>query len=126
MASATASEIVAKLKLNPHPEDKVDRPVSTSIYFLLPAGNVSRLHRIPCAETWHFYLGEPLTIMELNEVDGVVKLTNLGPNFIGEDQQPQYTVPPNFQDFELAKRSELIKQFPNIEPLITLLTFPEA
>lgn len=106
--------------------------------------------------------------MELNEVDGIVKLTNLGPNFIGEDQQPQYTVPPNvwfgafptkdfsvspdgalikaaprdsethyslvgctcapafqFQDFELAKRSELIKHCPNIEPLITLLTFPE-
>lgn len=191
MASPTASEIVAKLKLNPHPEGgffsetfrdtsivlplcqlppdyKVDRPVSTAIYFLVPSGNVSRLHRIPCAETWHFYLGEPLTIVELNEVDGIVKLTNLGPNFIGKDQQPQYTVPPNvwfgafptkdfsispdgalikaaprdsethyslvgctcapafqFQDFELAKRSELIKHCPNIEPLITLLTFPE-
>ena len=42
--------------------DKVDRPVSTAIYFLLPAGSVSRLHRIPCAETWHFYKGEPLTV----------------------------------------------------------------
>ncbi|XP_050387929.1 uncharacterized protein LOC126804567, partial [Argentina anserina] len=81
----TATQIVEKLKLNTHPEGaffyetfrdisivlplcqlppdyKVERPVSTSIYFLLPAGNVSRLHRIPCAETWHFYLGEPLTV----------------------------------------------------------------
>ncbi|XP_050376684.1 uncharacterized protein LOC126794080 [Argentina anserina] len=150
------------------PDYKVERLVSTSIYFLLPAGNVSRLYRIPCAETWHFYLGEPLTVMELNEVDGKVKLTTLGPNFIGEDQQPQYTVPPNvwfgafptkdfnispdgtvtqaaprdsethyslvgctcapafqFQDFELAKRSEVIKNFPDSEPLITLLTDPE-
>jgi len=41
---------------------KVDRAVSTSIYFLLPSGSVSRLHRIPMAETWHFYLGEPLTV----------------------------------------------------------------
>jgi len=40
----------------------VDRAVSTSIYFLLPSGSVSRLHRIPMAETWHFYLGEPLTV----------------------------------------------------------------
>lgn len=42
--------------------DKVGRAVSTAIYFLLPAGSVSRLHRIPCAETWHFYKGEPLTV----------------------------------------------------------------
>ncbi|KAK9274650.1 hypothetical protein L1049_021901 [Liquidambar formosana] len=71
--SASTSEIVAKLNLNPHPEGgffsetfrdtsvilsksqlqpryKVDRPVSTSIYFLLPSGSVSHLHRIPCAE----------------------------------------------------------------------------
>lgn len=42
--------------------DKVDRPVSTAIYFLLPSGSVSKLHRIPCAETWHFYLGESITV----------------------------------------------------------------
>ncbi|KAB2633964.1 hypothetical protein D8674_036606 [Pyrus ussuriensis x Pyrus communis] len=185
----TASEIVAKLKLNPHPEGgfyfetfrdtsialplcqlppdyKVERPVSSSIYFLLPSGSVSRLHRIPMAETWHFYVGEPITVVELGE-DGKVKLTCLGPN-LGEDQQPQYTVPPNvwfgsfptkdysispegallkaaprdaethyslvgctcapafqFQDFELAKRSDLLPLFPGYEALITLLTFPE-
>ncbi|KAH7519318.1 hypothetical protein FEM48_Zijuj08G0023600 [Ziziphus jujuba var. spinosa] len=218
---ATASEIAAKLNLNPHPEggfysetfrdtsvllsksqlppefiqyyishkqcdtykdknnaaefytaafvrvDKVDRPVSSCIYFLLPSGSVSRLHRIPCAETWHFYLGEPITVLELDE-DGKVNLTCLGPNLIGENQQPQYTVKPNvwfgafptkdlnispdgtvlkaaprdaethyslvgctcapafhFQDFELAKRSELISRFPKSEPLISLLTFPD-
>ncbi|CAN6699123.1 unnamed protein product [Malus baccata var. baccata] len=202
----TASEIVAKLKLNPHPEggfyfetfrdtsialplcqlppdckifsllllihsfllsaDKVERPVSSSIYFLLPSGSVSRLHRIPMAETWHFYLGEPIMVVELGE-DGKVKLTCLGPD-LGADQQPQYTVPPNvwfgsfptkdysissegallkaaprdaethyslvgctcapafqFQDFELAKRSDLLPLFPGYEALITLLTFPE-
>jgi hypothetical protein len=42
--------------------DKVARPVSTAIYFLLPTGAVSCLHRIPCAEVWHFYAGEPLTV----------------------------------------------------------------
>ncbi|KAF3439709.1 hypothetical protein FNV43_RR17987 [Rhamnella rubrinervis] len=186
----SASEIAAKLKLNPHPEGgfysetfrdtsvllsksqlppeyKVDRPVSTCIYFLLPSGSVSRLHRIPCAETWHFYSGEPITVLELNE-DGQIKLTCLGPNLIEHNQQPQYTVPPNvwfgafptndftispdgtllkaaprdaerhyslvgctcapafqFEDFELAKRSELVSRFPKSEPLITLLTFPE-
>ena len=42
--------------------DKVERAVSSCIYFLLPSGNVSSLHRIPCAETWHFYVGEPITV----------------------------------------------------------------
>nr|AAM62957.1 unknown [Arabidopsis thaliana] len=81
-----SSEIVGKLNLRAHQEGgffaetfrdssvflstsqlpptfKVDRAVSTSIYFLLPSGSVSRLHRIPMAETWHFYLGEPLTVI---------------------------------------------------------------
>ncbi|KAF3970909.1 hypothetical protein ACB098_07G006800 [Castanea mollissima] len=186
----SASEIVAKLNLAAHPEGgfysetfrdnsivlsksqlppqyKVERAVSSCIYFLLPSGNVSRLHRLPCAETWHFYVGEPITVVELNDKDGQVKLTCLGPNLL-DNQQPQYTVPPNvwfgsfptkdislspdgtvlkapprdgethfslvgctcapafqFQDFELAKRSELVLRFPNSEALISLLTFPE-
>ncbi|KAF8393647.1 hypothetical protein HHK36_021893 [Tetracentron sinense] len=91
---ASASEIAAKLNLQPHPEgDKVDRPISTSIYFLLPSGSVSRLHRIPCAETWHFYKGEPITVVELND-DGDIKMTCLGSD-LGAGQQPQYTVAPN-------------------------------
>ncbi|GLT70578.1 hypothetical protein SLA2020_426490 [Shorea laevis] len=186
----SASEIVAKLNLAPHPEGgfyyetfrdtsivlsksqlppeyKVERPVSSCIYFLLPSGSVSHLHRIPCAETWHFYVGEPITVLELNEEDGNVKLTCLGPN-LTDNEQPQYTVPPNvwfgsyptkditispdgtvvqapsrngeyhfslvgctcapafqFQDFELAKRSDLLSRFPDKEPLISLLTFSD-
>ncbi|GLT98806.1 hypothetical protein SLE2022_162860 [Rubroshorea leprosula] len=187
---ASASEIALKLNLSPHPEGgfyaetfrdtsvflsksqlppeyKVDRAVSSCIYFLLPSGSVSRLHRIPCSETWHFYMGEPITVMELNEKDGQMKLTCLGHD-LGQNQLPQYTVPPNvwfgafptkdihissngavlkyeprdsetnfsllgctcapafqFEDFELAKRSDLVSQFPNHESLITLLTFPD-
>ncbi|KAK6944721.1 Cupin domain of unknown function DUF985 [Dillenia turbinata] len=190
-SSCKTSEIVERLNLKPHQEGgfyaetfrdssvflpksllpssyKVDRPVSTSIYFLLPTGSVSCLHRIPCAETWHFYLGEPLTVVELNEKDKQLKVTFLGSDLVKENQQPQYTVPPNvwfgsfptkdlsvspdgsvlkaesrdpenhyslvgctcapafqFEDFELAKRSELVSLFPTYEPLITLLTFPD-
>ncbi|XP_004508010.1 uncharacterized protein [Cicer arietinum] len=188
--SLSASEIAKKLNLQPHPEGgfyaetfrdhsvllstshlppqyKVDRPVSTSIYFLLPSGNMSRLHRIPCSETWHHYIGDPITVVELNEKDASVKFTCLGSD-LTKDQTPQYTVPPNvwfgsfptndftvsvdggfvkapprdgeshyslvgctcapafqFQDFELAKPSHLISHFPQLEPLITTLTFPE-
>ncbi len=41
---------------------KVERPVSSAIYFLMPAGTVSCIHRIPCTELWHFYAGDPLTV----------------------------------------------------------------
>ncbi|XP_059634699.1 uncharacterized protein LOC132277026 [Cornus florida] len=188
---ASASQIVEKLNLKPHPEGgfysetlrdtsitlsksqlpleyKVDRPISTCIYFLLPSGSVSHLHRIPCAETWHFYMGEPIMILEMDEKDGSVKLTCLGPNLMEDNQHLQYTVPPNvwfgsypskdvnismdnavvktaprdaenhfslvgctcapafqFEDFELARRSELISHFPGYEALISFLTFPE-
>ncbi|XVE97875.1 hypothetical protein REPUB_Repub03eG0056400 [Reevesia pubescens] len=148
-------------------EYKVDRAVSTCIYFLLPSGSVSHLHRIPMAETWHFYLGEPLTVLELDEKDGQIKLTCLGHDLI-DNQQVQYTVPANvwfgafptkdflistdggvtktesrdaeshyslvgctcapafqFEDFELAKRSELVTRFPKYERVISLLTYPD-
>ncbi|CAH1432071.1 unnamed protein product [Lactuca virosa] len=188
----TASEVVGKLNLKPHPEGgffsetfrdtsitlstsqlppeyKVDRPISTAIYFLLPSGSVSHLHRIPSAETWHFYLGEPLTILEIDEKDGSLKLTCIGQD-IGENQLLQYTVPPNvwfgafptkdyeissstdnvvvknpprdaeehfslvgctvapafqFEDFVLAKRSDLVSRFPSHESLITLIAFED-
>ncbi|KAK3034514.1 hypothetical protein RJ639_032503 [Escallonia herrerae] len=191
MATITPSksEVVSKLNLNPHPEGgfysetardssiiltksllppeyKVDRPISTCIYFLLSSGSVSHLHRIPCSETWHFYIGEPLTVLELNDKDGSVKLTCLGSNIMGGSELLQHTVPPyvwfgayptkditingtaavnnsprdaenhyslvgctcapafQYEDFELANRSELISRFPGHESLITLLTFP--
>ncbi|XP_020110151.1 uncharacterized protein LOC109725988 [Ananas comosus] len=112
----TSSEIASLLDLKPHPEGgffaetfrdfsitlpksllpphyKVERPVSTAIYFLLPSGSVSHLHRIPCAETWHYYMGEPLTVFELHD-DGHIELTVLGPD-LNAGHRPQYTVPPN-------------------------------
>ncbi|XP_068660745.1 uncharacterized protein YML079W [Aristolochia californica] len=186
-----ASEVAALLNLMPHPEGgyyfesfrdssvnlsksqlpsryKVDRPVSTAIYFLLPSGSVSHLHRIPCAETWHFYAGEPLTVFELHE-DGQIKFTVLGID-LDAGQRPQYTVPPNvwfgsfptkdiesyssngsslvlaprresenhyslvgctcapafqFEDFELAKRAEVIASAPSAEAFINYLALPD-
>ncbi|KAF9587119.1 hypothetical protein IFM89_039662 [Coptis chinensis] len=186
-----ASEVAGLLKLETHPEGgfysetfrdssitllksqlpphyKVDRPVSTCIYFMLPSGSVSHLHKIPCAETWHFYKGDPLTVFELTDA-GDIKQTVLGSD-IEAGHKVQYTVPPNvwfgayptmdlesfssdgksllktptrdsenhyslvgctcapafqFEDFELAKRSDLIAFAPKAEALITYLTFPE-
>ncbi|PWA56544.1 rmlC-like jelly roll fold protein [Artemisia annua] len=58
-------------------ETTVDRPLSTDIYFSLPTENVSNLHRSPSAETWHFYLGEPITILEIDDKNGSVEFTNM-------------------------------------------------
>ncbi|KAL0333681.1 UNVERIFIED_CONTAM: hypothetical protein Sangu_1524300 [Sesamum angustifolium] len=159
----TKSEIVAKLNLKPHPEGgfycetfrdnsillskshlppqyKVDRPVSTSIYFLLPSGCVSHLHRIPCAETWHFYLGEPLTHVVPPNVwfgafptkDIEVSSDLIAVKRASRDPEEHFslvgcTCAPAFQfdDFELAKHSKLISCFPKYESLISMLTFPE-
>lgn len=67
--------------------DKVDRPISTAIYFLLPSGSVSHLHRIPSAETWHFYLGEPLTVCLLYGLSWLLgfRFAILTPFFLQKD-----------------------------------------
>src|SRR5260221_8243050 len=43
-----------------------DRSASTSIYFLLAAGQFSAFHRIAADEVWHFYFGDPLFVHEIN------------------------------------------------------------
>ncbi|KAK9075937.1 hypothetical protein SSX86_004267 [Deinandra increscens subsp. villosa] len=137
-SSLTTSEIITKLNLQPNseggffvetfrdasinlstsqlpPRFKVGRPISTAIYYFLPSGNVSNLHRIPSAETWHFYLGEPITILEIDDKNGSVKFTCMGHD-IGENQQLQYTVPPDVwfgafptRDYDILADNRVVK-----------------
>ncbi len=106
-----ADEIIALLQLSPHPEgghyreifrDKagVDgRAYSTSIYFLLKAGEESRWHRVDAAECWHFYGGGPLVI---EMTDASRPPGNLPPerHVLGMDlsagERPQIIVPAGF------------------------------
>src|SRR6202035_3611692 len=68
----SAAEIIRLLDLQPHPEggffretfrdparDARGRAVSTLIYYLLDAGQVSRWHKVDATEVWHFYAGAP-------------------------------------------------------------------
>ena len=90
------------------------RRASTAIYFLITPGSVSRLHRIKADEVWHFYLGGPMTVLELNESDGNMKKTGtyaslshsplfttkrkhtvLGSNILSSSETVQYTVKAN-------------------------------
>ena len=117
-----------------------ERSVSTAIYYLLPEGQRSSLHRIDADELWHFYRGEPLIIVEL-QPGAPAKLTRLSVD------QPQHLVPagtwfgsmpasgspwcfvgctvsPGFEfaHFELGKRDALLSEFPLAKDLIVRLT----
>ena len=70
-----------------------ERSACTAIYFLISPGNISRLHRIKSDEIWHFYLGSPLTIIEIGKefLPNNFKETVLGQD-IGKGQLVQCTV----------------------------------
>lgn len=98
----TADEIIAHLKLVPHPEGGhyretfrdtagEGRATSTAIYFLLKRGERSHWHRVDAAEAWHFYAGAPL---RLDIEDGARRTITLGPN-LAAGEEPQAVVPPH-------------------------------
>jgi len=76
--------LIDQLQLVPHPEGGYYREVYrselmvhsgnvgklraalTDIYFLLPAGQVSRWHRVAHDELWNFYSGAPLSLWQLS------------------------------------------------------------
>lgn len=107
--NARAAELIERLHLEPHPEGGVyaevhrsgmavnaldGRPLRSalsSIYFLLPAGAVSRWHRVASDEVWCHLEGAPI---ELHLIDGAVRRAHsvvLGP--VSAQALPQHTVP---------------------------------
>ena len=74
MSRLSAAEIISALGLAPHPEGghfretyrdpegSNGRSHSTSIYYLLKAGERSHWHRVDAVETWHWYGGDPLEL----------------------------------------------------------------
>ena len=121
------------------------RSISTAIYFLLESGNFSAFHRIKSDEAWHFYDGDPLSVYIIDQ-SGILEEVRLGLD-ISAGQKPQAVVPANcwfasgvsaggkfslvgctvapgfdFQDFEMAERNKLIKEYPQHRSIITSLT----
>jgi len=64
---------------------------STAIYYLLTPDTFSAIHRLPVDEVFHFYLGDPVTMLLLHP-DGNSETIILGPD-IKNGQHPQYVVP---------------------------------
>jgi uncharacterized protein len=67
------------------------RPALTTIYFLLPAGAVSRWHRVQSDEVWHFYEGAPLDLWMASPGGDQTSHHRLGP--VDGAQRPVLTVP---------------------------------
>ena len=99
----SASDIIARLDLKPHPEgghyretfrdndaDANGRSRSTAIYFLLARGERSHWHRIDAVEVWHYYAGDALTL-RIADDDSTRSIT-LGPD-IAAGEVPQAIVP---------------------------------
>ena len=119
------------------------RNYSTSIYFLLSKKDVSKLHMIKSDETWHFYAGGPLTIVEFND-KGKMEEHILGQD-IARGQLFQYTVTAgcwfgcytdseysfvgctvapgfDFMDFKMADRAQLLRSYPYNKNIIEKLS----
>jgi hypothetical protein len=120
------------------------RAASTAIYFLLPAGTFSALHRVHADEVWHHYDGDPLELHTVTE-SGQHSVTTLGGR-IDLGEQPQHVVPAgvwqaavprgtrfalcgctvapgfDFVDFEMPSREELAGRFGRLTAIVERLT----
>ena len=146
----TAQDWIEALRLAKHPEGGYyretyrsattigERAVSTAICFLLPAGEVSALHRIKSDELWHFYGGNSLTIHIVAGRYSTIELSADNPqavvpagNWFGATVETGYalvgcTVAPgfDFRDFEMADRTTLLAAYPQHRAVIERLTKP--
>jgi predicted cupin superfamily sugar epimerase len=103
----TAEEIKNFLNLEPHPEGgfyrrtyatsaaldlpRGARPVGTAIYYLIEPGSFSEMHQLDSDEIFHFYLGDPVEMLQLYP-DGRSALFTLGPDLLA-GQHVQLIVP---------------------------------
>jgi predicted cupin superfamily sugar epimerase len=102
----TADDIIADLKLQPHPEGGwyrqtwvADapigvRPSGTAIYFLLKAGQISHWHKVDADEIWMYHSGAPLTLSISETEFGPAQLHILTPNL--DKGAPQLVVPKGY------------------------------
>ena len=164
----TADTVKSMLNLKPHPEEggyfretyrsphtlskdilpeeyQDERSLSTAIYYLLTPDTFSALHRLPTDELFHFYLGDPVEMLQLLP-GGTGKTITLGQD-ITNGMQLQVvakkdvwqgsrlcaggqfallgaTMSPGFEssDYESGQRERLIADYPQFANLIKVLT----
>ncbi len=164
----TADEIIALLNLKRHPKEggfysetyraeetippgvlparyPSQRSVSTCIYYLLTTGTFSAIHRLQSDEIFHFYLGDPVEMLQLRP-DGAGQTVVLGPD-LRLGMTPQIVVPRgvwqgsrlvaggkfallgctvapgfDFADYEHGRRDDLMAAYPEFRENIVALT----
>lgn len=121
-----------------------NRNICTSIYFLLEGTQVSCFHKLKSDEIWHFYRGSSAVVHRLkgSEYSQTIVGSNIkngdttqliikaGTWFAAEVKNKRLysligcTVAPGFDfaDFRLAKRSKLLKKFPQHQEIIYKFT----
>jgi len=124
-----------------------DREFSSAIYYLLAPDTFSHIHRLKSDEIFHFYLGDPMTMLQLHP-EGSSEIITLGQD-IAKGERLQVIVPhgtwqgsrlidggqfallgttvsPAYDpdDFELGVRSELIRLYADRRDEIISLTRP--
>ena len=112
MTPGRVEELIRTLALAPHPEGgfyretwrsdlgvapedgRGTRAALTSIYYLLPAGAISRWHRVRSDELWHHCEGAPLELWIVPADEHRLERVRLGP--LGPGQAPAHCVPANW------------------------------
>jgi len=168
----TPEEIIERLGLQPHPREggyfvetyratesiprsglparySTERNYSTAIYYLLTANTFSEMHRLPTDEVFHFYLGDPVTMLRLFP-DGSSERIVLGSDVLS-GQKPQVVVPQNvwqgtilneggefallgctvapgfdYADYESGEREKLVTEYPDEKEWIERLSHPKT
>ncbi|HUY81190.1 MAG TPA: cupin domain-containing protein [Acidobacteriaceae bacterium] len=121
------------------------RAAGTCIYYLLEPGTFSEMHRLASDEIFHFYLGDPVEMLQLAH-GGPARTVILGPD-LAAGHHPQLVVPkhvwqgsrlvpggklallgctvsPGFDyaDYETGHAEPLTQQYPQYAELIRQLT----
>lgn len=123
------------------------RVLSTAIFYLLTPDTCSRMHRLSSDEVYHFYLGDPVELLQLMP-DGTGRVVTLGPK-VFEGMHLQAVVPrgvwqgarlrrggrfallgttmaPGFEfaDLEIGMRAQLCREYGQYRSRICSLTHP--
>jgi uncharacterized protein len=163
----TAQDIIRTLKMQLHPIEggffaetyrsagavpqaaipgyPADRSLSTAIYYMLTPGTISAMHRVRGDEMFHFYLGDPVEMIELHP-NGSGNVVVLGQDILaGMELQHNVrggvwqgsrlreggqfallgtTMAPGFEyaDYETGDRAELVARYPAFAKMIRART----
>ena len=121
------------------------RALASAIYYLLEPGSFSALHRLRADELFHFYLGDPVEMLQLGP-GAESRVLTLGTD-LAAGARPQALVPAGVwqgsrlaaggrwallgttvapaydpDDFELGRRADLAARWPERRALIEALT----